>query len=70
MTNLTEASHREVAAVAGKIRCFAAQWALRANGGYLAQACGTAELLALLHTQVLDMGPSTCLLYTSPSPRD
>ena len=49
---------KEVTAVAGKIRCFAAQWALRANGGYLAQACGTAELLALLHTQVLDMGPS------------
>jgi transketolase len=57
-TGLGTEGTTEVAAVAGKIRCFAAQWALRANGGYLAQACGTAEVLALLHTQVLDMGPS------------
>jgi len=57
-TNLGPAATTAVAAVAGKIRCFAAQWALRANGGYLAQACGTAEVLALLHTQVLDLGPS------------
>ena len=56
--NLGPEGTKEVAAVAGKIRCFAAQWALRANGGYLAQACGTAEILALLHTRVLDLGPS------------
>jgi transketolase len=49
---------QDVVSVAGKIRCFAAQWALRANGGYLAQACGTAEVLALLHTQILNLGPS------------
>lgn len=56
----------EVVSVAGKIRCFAAQWALRANGGYLAQACGTAEVLALLHTQILNLGPSVA---TSAPPR-
>lgn len=56
----------EVVSVAGKIRCFAAQWALRANGGYLAQACGTAEVLALLHTQILTLGPSVA---TSAPPR-
>lgn len=48
-----------VTKVAGAIRAHAAEWAIRANGGYLAQACGTAELLALLHTCVLDLGPST-----------
>lgn len=57
-SGLSAESVSGVAAVAGKIRCFAAQWALRANGGYLAQACGTAEVLSLLHTQVLDLGPS------------
>lgn len=56
----------EVVSVAGKIRCFAAQWALRANGGYLAQACGTAEVLALLHTQILTLGPSVA---TAAPPR-
>ena len=45
--------------VAQAIRGYAAEWAIRANGGYLAQACGTAELLSLLHTQVLDLGVST-----------
>jgi len=45
--------------VARSIRAYAAEWALRANGGYLAQACGTAELLALLHTHVMDLGAST-----------
>lgn len=57
-TALAPEGHLRVTQVAGKIRCFAAQWALRANGGYLAQACGTAEVLSLLHTQILDLGPS------------
>ena len=48
----------QVRRVAQHIRAHAAEWAIRAHGGYLAQACGTAELLALLHTQVLDLGPS------------
>lgn len=51
-------STTEVARIAGGIRALAARWAIRANGGYLAQACGTAELLAVLHTRVLDLGPS------------
>lgn len=48
----------EVDRVASTIRALAAEWAIRANGGYLAQACGTAEVLALLHTRVLNLGPS------------
>lgn len=49
--------------VAQRIRGYAAEWAIRANGGYLAQACGTAEILALLHTQLLELGPSTAPLH-------
>jgi len=48
----------KVASIAQAIRGYAAEWAIRANGGYLAQACGTAELLALLHIEVLDLGRS------------
>ena len=50
-----------VHSTAQAIRGYAAEWAIRANGGYLAQACGTAELLALLHTQVLNLGPSSAM---------
>lgn len=53
---------KEVNKVARSIRAYAAEWAIRANGGYLAQACGTAELLALLHTHVIDLGPSAAPL--------
>lgn len=61
MREIQELSPGDIARVLGvaqAIRGHAAEWAIRANGGYLAQACGTAELLALLHTQVLDLGPS------------
>lgn len=57
--SLTSESESEVRRVADQIRAYSAEWAIRANGGYLAQACGTAELLALLHTQVLNLGAST-----------
>jgi len=55
---LSEAQLHETQRVADQIRAHTAEWAIRAQGGYLAQACGTAELLALLHTEVLDLGPS------------
>jgi transketolase len=59
MAPLTSEQSEHVQQVASQIRGHAAEWAIRANGGYLAQACGTAEILALLHTQILDLGPST-----------
>lgn len=64
MGTLVKADLAEVSRVALSIRGYAAEWAIRANGGYLAQACGTAELFALLHTHVLDLGPS--LAPTTP----
>ncbi|MBJ7279989.1 MAG: hypothetical protein JHD08_05345 [Candidatus Nanopelagicales bacterium] len=45
--------------IANKIRKYTAQWTIRANGGYLAQACGTAEILATLFNDVLDLGKSS-----------
>jgi len=45
--------------IAAKIRSLAASWALRNNGGYLAQACGSAEIFATLYSKVLDLGAST-----------
>lgn len=45
--------------VASEIRLLAAEWTIRANGGYLAQACGSAEIFATLYCDVLDLSPST-----------
>lgn len=56
---LSDGEVRQVSQVAQAIRAYSAEWAIRANGGYLAQACGTAELLALLHTQTLSLGDSS-----------
>ena len=57
-TTLTPQALHETQRVADVIRAHAAEWAIRANGGYLAQSCGVAELFSLLHTQVMDLGPS------------
>lgn len=45
--------------LANEIRKHTARWAIRANGGYLAQACGSAEILSTLFNDVLDLGKST-----------
>jgi transketolase len=45
--------------IANEIRKHTARWTIRANGGYLAQACGTAEILSTLFNDVLDLGKST-----------
>jgi transketolase len=44
--------------VGRSIRRVAARWALDKGGGYLGQACGVADVLAVLLTRVLDLGPS------------
>ena len=45
--------------IANEIRKHTAQWAIRANGGYLAQACGSAEILSTLLNEILELGEST-----------
>lgn len=46
------------AAVARGIRRQVLEQTLRNKGGYLAQACSSAEILATLYTQVMRLGPS------------
>lgn len=48
----------ETTKIASDIRKHTAQWAIRANGGYLAQACGSAEILSTLLNEILDLGES------------
>ena len=38
------------------------------NGGYLSQACSSAEILATLYTRVMHLGPSTAPLMPRPFP--
>jgi len=45
-------------ALAQDIRRLTAEWTIRRNGGYLAQACGSAEILATVLTQ-LNLGSPT-----------
>lgn len=45
--------------LANEIRKHTARWTIRANGGYLAQACGSAEILSTLFNDVLELGKST-----------
>lgn len=45
-------------AVAASIRALTAEQTLRSGGGYLSQACSSADILATLFTRVLRLGPS------------
>jgi transketolase len=44
--------------VAHNVRRRAAEVCAANNGGYLVQACGSAEILATLYTRLMDLGPS------------
>lgn len=47
----------DVADVASAIRARVLEQTLRAGGGYLSQACSSAEILATLYTTILRLGP-------------
>ena len=49
----------EVARQATLIRLLTLEQSLRAGGGYLAQACSSAEILATLYGHLMNLGPST-----------
>jgi transketolase len=49
----------DVLDIAQNIRRRAAEVCIHNNGGYLVQACGSAEILATLFTRLMDLGPST-----------
>jgi len=51
-------STAEIARVAQAIRRRVLEHTLKNNGGYLSQACSSAELLAALYTRIMSLGPS------------
>lgn len=53
------ASHAEVRRVANAVRRRVLEHTLRNNGGYLSQACSSAEILSTLYLKVMNLGPST-----------
>ena len=59
-------SMRDPLEVATAVRQRAASVCVRENGGYLVQACGSAEILATLYTRLMDLGPSTGPLTPAP----
>lgn len=56
------AAATEVARVADAVRRRVLEHTLRNNGGYLSQACSSAEVLATLYLRVMRLGPSTAPL--------
>ena len=53
----------EVKRVADAIRLRVFEHVLRNNGGYLSQACSSAEMFATLYMRVMDLGPSTAPMH-------
>lgn len=73
MTPLTEvptaeAWHDEARRVARGIRRRVLEHTIRSNGGYLSQACSSAELFATLYTRVLRLGASEAPPLPRPFP--
>ncbi|MBK1629748.1 transketolase [Thiohalocapsa halophila] len=56
----------EVRRVADAVRRRVLDYTLKNNGGYLSQACSSAETLATLYLRVLRLGPSTAPLVPRP----
>lgn len=52
--------------VASNIRRRVFQHVMKNNGGYLSQACSSAEIFAALYTRVMNLGPSTAPLVPPP----
>jgi len=58
----------EARRVAQAIRRRVLEHTIRSNGGYLSQACSSAEILATLYTKVMKLGPSQAPLIPPPFP--
>ena len=61
-------SEEEIQAIANSIRKQILGIALRTGGCYLAQACSSAEIVASLYTNVMNLGPSEGLWEPIPFP--
>jgi len=58
----------EVKRVAAGIRRRVLEHTIKNNGGYLSQACSSAEIFATLYTKVMDLGKITTPLVPQPFP--
>lgn len=56
----------ETASIANSIRKRVLEQTIIANGGYLSQACSSAEILATLYTRLMKLGPSEGPLIPPP----
>jgi transketolase len=63
---LPKTSADTVGAVADAVRRRVLSYTLQNNGGYLSQACSSAELLATLYLRVMQLGESTAPLIPRP----
>jgi transketolase len=57
---------QEVSRVAAGIRRRVLEHTLKHNGGYLSQACSSAEILATLYTRVMNLGPVPVPIKPAP----
>lgn len=64
-SNAAEPS-RQVQRIADAVRCRVLEHTLKNNGGYLSQACSSAEILATLYLRVMRLGP--CQAPLTPRP--
>ncbi len=64
----TSAWQDEVKRVAAGIRKRVLEHTIRNNGGYLSQACSSAEILATLYVKVMDLGKLEAPLVPKPFP--
>ncbi len=65
---MSEPWQKEAKRVALGIRRRVLAHTLNNNGGYLSQACSSAEMLAVLYTKVMRLGPSQAPLVPKPFP--
>ena len=59
---ITDSWHDDARRVARGIRRRVLEHVIRNRGGYLSQACSTAEILATLYVRVLKLAPAEALL--------
>ena len=68
MPNPTTAATEDLGAVAHRIRRRVFDHVMRHGGGYLSQACSSAEIFAALYGRILHLGPSQAPLRPVPFP--
>lgn len=59
---------KEAKRIAFGIRRRTLEFTIRNNGGYLSQACSSAEMFAALYTKIMNLGPSEAPMVPAPFP--